>query len=154
MQACYNAAAMVFVFITGCVILAVYYVLEPFLYSLLWAVLVGTVLHPFKHICTSEITQWLHSIKKSGWPLSLGAVFIPLFVFNWLSEKLESVVVGNVWTIAKLTLGALVVLVMYILNVPLYLYWGFQGLCQTFDGVSAITQTPLYLSVSYVVMII
>lgn len=148
-QAYYNAAAMVFVFIAGCVILAVYYVLEPFLHPLLWAVLVGIVLHPFKHICTSEITQWLHYIQESGLPLSLGAIFTPLFLFNWLSAKLESVVVGNLWMISKLALGALVVLVLYMLSVPVYLYWGMQGLWHLFGHVAVLTQAPLYFSVSF-----
>ena len=148
-QACYNAAAMVFVFITACVILAVYYVLEPFLHPLLWAVLVGMVLHPFKHICTSEITKWLHYIQNSGMSLSLGTVFIPLFVINWLSKKLESVVVSNVWTIAKLTVGAVVCMALYVLSIPLYIYWWLQYLYQMLDGLSVITSSLLYLTVSF-----
>ena len=153
-QACYNAVAMVFVFITGCVILAVYYVMEPFMQPLLWAVLVGMVLHPFKYICTSEITQWLHSIQNAGSPLSLWAVVTPLVFFNWLSVKLEGIVMANLQPIVKITLGVLVVMVIYLLNLPFHLYWAFQGLWQLFEYASVVIQAPLYLSVSfYVVML-
>ena len=40
-QACLNALVLVFVFITGCIAVSVFYVLQPFLHALLWAILTG-----------------------------------------------------------------------------------------------------------------
>ncbi len=148
LQACYNAIAFVFVFISGCVLVSVYYVLGPFLQPLMWAVLVGMVLHPFKHMSSSEITQWLQFICKSGMPLSLGAVFTPLFLFNWVSLKLEKIVLGSWKMITGLALGVLSLLLMYILDMPLYVYKALGVGFRSLDTVAALLTAPIYITVS------
>lgn len=150
MQACYNAVALLFLFITGCILMSVYYILEPFLHPLLWAVLVGMVLHPFKHMSTSGITQWLKSVSESGVPLSLAAVFTPLFLFNWLSQKLKHIVIENLKVITGLAFGVIGLVTIYVLNFPVYVYRAL-GFVFTFIGtMEALLTAPLYVVVSSV----
>lgn len=150
MQACYNAVALLFLFVIGCILLAVYYVLESFLHPLMWAVLVGMVLHPFKHMSTSGITRWLRHIRTSGVPLSLAAVFTPLIVFNWLSHELESIVERRWRLITGLAVGVVGLLLMYKLNFTIYLYKGFTLVIHTLDLVETVLTGPLYVLVSLV----
>ena len=147
-QAWYNAVALVFIFVTGCILLSVYYVLEPFLHPLLWAVLIGMVLHPFKYLSSSEITQWLLSIRKSGIPLTVGAVFTPLFLFNWLSDKLTHMVIGSWKMIAGLALGIIVLLFMYILSMHVYVYKILEVVMNFLDVVGSAITSSLYITVS------
>lgn len=147
MQACLNAIALLFLFITGCMLVAVYYILEPFLHPLLWAVLVGMVLHPFKYISTSGITQWLQYVRKSGVPLSLAAVFTPLFLFNWFSQKLEHIALKSWKVVTGLALGVIVLLLMYVLSFPIFIYKVLTVLFHSFGFVESLLTTPLYVMV-------
>lgn len=87
-QAFYNVAAIlfvVFVFVAG---IAVYYVLEPFLQPLLWAVLFGSVLHPLKHSLTVVLKNWLKSLHSTSTPLALGVMMFPLGIVDRISEAM------------------------------------------------------------------
>lgn len=48
-NAFYNVAVVCFLVAGGGAAMAVYFILQPFLKPLLWAILVGSVLHPLKH---------------------------------------------------------------------------------------------------------
>ena len=120
MQASFTTAGLVFVFIMGCILLSVYYILEPFLHPLLWAVLVGMVLHPFKHASTSQIHDWLAYLDDSGIPLSLGVVLSPYFLFNWLSQCFESIFFSNWKMIVGLVIGMVAMVIGYVFSLPLY----------------------------------
>lgn len=87
-QAFYNVAASVFVLFIIVACVAVYYVLEPFLRPLLWAVLFGSVLHPFKHTMTVVLKSWIQTLQLSGTPLTVGAVTSPFLIFDHISEQM------------------------------------------------------------------
>ncbi|XP_054712364.1 transmembrane protein 245-like isoform X2 [Uloborus diversus] len=87
-QAFYNVAATVFVLFIFVACVAVYYVLEPFLRPLLWAVLFGSVLHPFKHSMTVIFKRWIQSLHMSGTPLTVGALTSPFLVIDHVSEQM------------------------------------------------------------------
>ena len=137
MQACYTAMALVFVFISGCIFIAVYYILEPFLHPLLWAVLVGMVLHPFKYASTSEIHDWLGYLDNSGLPLSVGLVLSPAFVFNWLSQCFENIFLSNLKTIIGLIVCSVTLVLCYVFNLPVYVYTAIQMATSLVDSVDA-----------------
>ena len=121
-QAWLNALAFAFLFIAGGVFLAVYYILEPFLQPLLWAALIGTLLHPFKHTGTSRIKQWLQYLESSNVPLSVGLVLFPAFFFNWCSHTFEYYV-GLYWGHLLLSSAGMVCLTaVYALSLPIHLY--------------------------------
>ena len=121
-QATYNAVALVCVFVTGCIVVAVYYILEPFLYPLLWAVLIGTVLHPVKQAGTSGIREWLCYLDESSIPLSVGIMFCPIFFVKWLTVQFEYIVYSNMWTLMYSTVGVAALWLMYALNLPLHFF--------------------------------
>ena len=138
LQACYNAVVLVFVFITGCIILAVYYVLEPFLYSLLWAILIGMFLHPFQHTSTSMIKEWVKYLESSNIPLSVGLLLSPAFLFNRIAQHLEYLAMSNWKSLLYTFLGTACFLLMYVFNVPLYVYSGMEVALLLFKRIDAI----------------
>ena len=112
-QAFYNTAATVFVVLVFCAALAVYYILEAFLRPLLWAVLCGTVLHPFKTKLTTVVQRWLRNLRKGGTPLIVGTVFMPFQVIDTLSEKLSTAVFTNAKLILTVSAGLPTVYMLY-----------------------------------------
>ena len=147
MQACYNAAALLFLFITGCIVVSVYWVMEPFLHPLLWALLVGMVLHPFKYMSTSGITYWLKNVQKSGAPLSVAVVFTPLVFFNFLSHKLEHIVVKSWKAITGIALGIVVLLVMYVFNLPIHIVKAMGVTLHSLGVMETLLTVPFYVLV-------
>ena len=147
-QACFNAVAMVFVFITGCICLAVYYVLEPFLHPLMWAVLIGMVLHPFKYAGTSQIKEWLTYLDTSGIPLSLGLLLSPAFVFNWLTQYFEYCFMSSWKTIFGLVFLIVSLFLVYVLNLPLHAYRAGEELMVGFEVVNDYMEQTSFIQVS------
>ena len=149
-QACFNAVAFVFVFITGCICLAVYYVLEPFLHPLMWAVLVGMVLHPFKFATTSQIKEWLTYLDTSGIPLSLGLLLSPAFLFNWLTQYFEYCFMSSWKTIFGLFFLIVSLFLVYVLNLPLHIYQAMEELMLVFEIVNDYMSETSFIQVSIV----
>jgi len=77
-QAFYSTAATLFVVLACCAAVAVYHILLPFLRPLLWALLCGTVLFPLKYRLVTMSRKWLSGLQKSGTPLILGTVLLPV----------------------------------------------------------------------------
>lgn len=85
-QAFYNIAAICLFLIMSAAAMAVYFILEPFVKPLLWAVLVGSVLHPFKHTSVISARGWLTELKDEETLLVLGFLSIPLKLLDVLTE--------------------------------------------------------------------
>lgn len=147
MQACYNGVALVFIVITGCICIAVYYVLERFLHPLLWAVLIGMFLHPFKHNSTMKIKEWLESLETSSVPLSVGIIISPIFVFNELAEFAEYRIMYYWKSRLYMVIAMASVWIAYSLNLPLHIYSGATVLSTTFQTVDAIVSRTAILQV-------
>ena len=146
-QACFNAVAFVFVFITGCICLAVYYVLEPFLHPLMWAVLIGMVLHPFKYAGTFQIKEWLTYLDTTGIPLSLGLVLSPVFIFNWLTQYFEYCFMSSWKTIFGLFALIVSLFLVYVLNLPLHAYKAAEDLMAIFEVLNNVMMERSYIQV-------
>lgn len=127
-QAFYNTAANLFAVVVCFAAVAVYYILEAFLRPLLWAVLCGTFLHPFKNTLTRIVERWLHGIKDSHTPLLLGTVLLPFQVVDKVSESVGTAISQNMKGIIAVCIG-----------LPMtYLLYHFGPLQQMFDCLYAL----------------
>ncbi|GAB1600200.1 transmembrane protein 245-like isoform X1 [Argonauta hians] len=94
-KALYNTAANFFVIFASLVVVAVYFVLQAFLRPLLWAVLCGTFLYPFKRTLTSVLRSWLQGLHESGTPFAAGVVLIPIKSVNDISEIISNTLIKH-----------------------------------------------------------
>ena len=122
LQAYYNGVTLVVLVVAGYLCWAVYCVLEPFLHPLLWAVLTGLLLHPFKKTWTDRISQWLDLLENKSIPLSAGLVLSPLFLFNHISKTLETTVLTYWWVMLGSAVATISLWSLYRLSLLLHLY--------------------------------
>lgn len=91
-HAFYNSLALLLLVVGGAAGWAVYYVLEPFIKPLLWAVLCGSVLHPFKHKIATGTRKWLQKLDRSSTPLLVGIFMMPFYLIDDMSEKVGGLI--------------------------------------------------------------
>ena len=89
-QAAYTTISTFFLILCLAVAVCIYFILEPFLRPLLWALLCGTLLHPLKHTITQRFKHRLDLMTYYNVPLFIGILISPVVYLNELSAFLES----------------------------------------------------------------
>lgn len=108
-QAFYNTAANIFVLLACAAAIAVYFILESFLKPLLWAVLCGAFLYPFKRTLTSTLKAWLTSLRMSETPFIVGIAITPIKCADNAIERMCNSVLQNTKLLIGICLGILAV---------------------------------------------
>lgn len=88
-QAVYTTISTFFLILCLAVGVCIYFILEPFLRPLLWALLCGTLLHPLKHTITERFKLRLNLMTNYDIPLLIGIFISPVVYLNELSAFLE-----------------------------------------------------------------
>ncbi|XP_012272149.1 transmembrane protein 245 isoform X2 [Orussus abietinus] len=112
-QGVYNAVALLLLFSISTASYGLYYILRPFVKPLIWALLCGSVLFPFKLSLADAAQSWFNESEASGKPLFVNALGIPLQIANKISEVLGSFLISHVKYIISIFGFAFVSLVVY-----------------------------------------
>lgn len=83
-----HSAASLFVFVCGACAVLVFCILQPFIHSILWAILVGAFLFPSKSRCTTLALRYLQQLEADSHLLTYGlAVLLPLQIVDTTIES-------------------------------------------------------------------
>ncbi|KAL0819553.1 hypothetical protein ABMA28_007648 [Loxostege sticticalis] len=82
----YNAFALFILTICCAAVYVLFLILEPFFKPLFWALLVGSILHPFKYKLSRKIKSWFEDLDKSNTSVVVGLMVIPMNVVNFASD--------------------------------------------------------------------
>lgn len=89
-QAFLITIAIVFALLILISVSAVYLILQPFIQPLVWATLIGSVLHPLKLKLTKFTNWWLQDKDKR--PISFSVIKMPWILINYVENLIVSVV--------------------------------------------------------------
>ena len=104
-HAFYNVAAICFIAAGGGAAMAVYFILQPFVKPLLWAILVGSILHPIKHRSVILTRDWLKGLDDSNTPLIFGCLSVPVKLIDISAEWIGSSITSNLKFILSFLIG-------------------------------------------------
>ncbi|XP_068081448.1 transmembrane protein 245 isoform X2 [Anabrus simplex] len=109
----YNALALLALLASLAAGWALYIILEPFFKPLMWALLCGSVLYPFKYSLAKSLQGWLDGLTISSTPLLVGVVIIPLQLIDEASEKVGNLIFRFFKYILAALGGSVLIFVVY-----------------------------------------
>ena len=118
-SAVYNVAAFLFVSVGFGAAVAAYFVLEAFIKPLLWAVLCGAFLYPFKKTLSAFVCTWLRSLSDSNTPLVMGVALLPFKILNEVSAVVGFFIFDHIWELISVILTSFGLYLLYLYQ-PFY----------------------------------
>ncbi|EFN72400.1 Transmembrane protein C9orf5 [Camponotus floridanus] len=100
-QGIYNAVALFFLCLVLLAGYGLYIIMSPFIKPLIWALLCGSVLFPFKYSLATTVQSWFAQVEASQTPLIVNVSLLPVHIFDNISENLGSFL----WTRVKYIVG-------------------------------------------------
>lgn len=124
-QALFNVAALAFVLVFLAVAFATYNVFQPFMRPLVWALLLGTVMHPVKRRLTLAARDWLGELQRSQTPLFMHLLLAPAWAFDATTDAIGDTAVRHIGVLAAFvgTLAAVNIAWFYTPSVLTGLLW-------------------------------
>ncbi|XP_031833706.2 transmembrane protein 245 isoform X1 [Nomia melanderi] len=89
-QGIYNALALFLLCLISVAGYGLYIILSPFVKPLIWALLCGSALFPFKYSLTTVVHSWFEKAEKSHTPLIINLTLLPLQIVDKVSDNLGS----------------------------------------------------------------
>ncbi|XP_025995182.1 transmembrane protein 245 isoform X2 [Solenopsis invicta] len=109
-QGIYNAVALFFLCLVSAAGYGLYIILSPFVKPLIWALLCGSVLFPFKCTLVTTVQSWFAKVEVSQTPLIVNVGLLPVHIFDNVSEKVGSFLWTHikyiVWVVSLILLVA------------------------------------------------
>lgn len=102
-QGIYNAVALFLLCLVSAAGYGLYIILSPFVKPLIWALLCGSVLFPFKYSLATTVQSWFAQVEASRSPLIVQVSLLPVHIFDNISENVGSFL----WTRVKYIVGAI-----------------------------------------------
>ncbi|GMS89265.1 hypothetical protein PENTCL1PPCAC_11440, partial [Pristionchus entomophagus] len=93
--AMYNVTLMTLIVVSFLGVIMMYKMMYMFLSPMMWAVLVGTLLFPFKRIITQTTKSWLDDLEEAATPLFLGLLLLPYDLFAAFSHRVYTTATGS-----------------------------------------------------------
>lgn len=125
----YNAFALFILAICCAAMYVLYLILEPFFKPLFWALLVGSLLHPFKYKLSKKLKSWFEDLEKTNTSVVVGLMIIPVNVVNYASDTVGQQFIDHYKSVIGL-LSAIFVLPWLYNAVPrslVCLFWQFSS---------------------------
>lgn len=112
-HALYNALALFLLIISSAAGWGLFIILGPFIKPLVWALLCGSVLHPFKHSLATVLQSWLQTLESSSTLLLFGVLMVPVNIIDDISEKIGGQLFKHMKTLAVIVVTAVLLHVFY-----------------------------------------
>lgn len=125
----YNAFALFILTLCCAALYVLFLILEPFFKPLFWALLVGSLLHPFKYKLSKKLKSWFEDLDKSNTSVIFGLTIIPVNFVNYVSDTVGHQFMKHYKLVLGLLSGIFVLPWMYN-SIPrsfACLFWQFAG---------------------------
>lgn len=112
-QGIYNAVALFCLCLVCTASYGLYIILHPFVKPLIWALLCGSVLFPFKLYITNTVQSWFAETEDSLEPLIVNLAMVPWRIIDKISDAVGSFLHGHIKHVQIILATATVALLVY-----------------------------------------